>query len=168
MYKSYNANFVDMTSNRCEGLAWSQGVSQRIVCTTWSHTGQSTTHGMVTEASQRFCSNFQTLCRAGGVAGICVFIFRFTMPWPLRPLAAIYPCCMLACLCSVIVFTPHLLLLLLPPTSATPPRLWWEGLYLSCLRSTLGGRQWNLIDVATVLFGFSLHKGGNYMQNCSW
>ena len=114
MYKSYNANFVDMTSNRCEGLAWSQGVSQRIVCTTRSHTVQSTSHHMVTEASQRCCSNFQTLRGTSGVVGICVFIFRFTMPWPLRPLAAIYPCCMLACLCSVIVFTPHLLLL--PPS----------------------------------------------------
>ena len=39
MYKSYNANYVDMASNRCEGLAWSQGVSQRIVCTTRSHSG---------------------------------------------------------------------------------------------------------------------------------
>ena len=145
-----------MTSNRCEGLAWSQGVSQRIVCTTRSHTVQSTSHHMVTEASQRCCSNFQTLRGTSGVdRHLCVYIQIYNA-LPPRPLAAIYPCCMLACLCSVIVFTPHLLLLL-PPTSATPPWLWWEGLYLSCLRSTLGGKQWNLIDVATVLFGFSLH-----------
>ena len=134
--------FFDMMSNRCEGLAWSQGLSQRIVCTTWSHTGQSTTHGMVTEASQRawriVSTNWphqivnyiwwwsQRLVKdaaqiskhsaglVGSQAFVCLYL-DLQCPGPPRPLAAIYPCCMLACLCSVIVFTPHLLLLLVLP-----------------------------------------------------
>ena len=76
---------LTVMNNRWGRLVWSQGDSQ--------------TCG----------SNFQTARRGlVGPAGICVFIFRFTMCCHAPLLPAIYTiCCMLACLFLVIVFTPQ-------------------------------------------------------------
>ena len=64
----------------------------------------------------------------GSQAFVCLYL-DLQCPASPRPLAAIYPCCMLACLCSVIVFTPHLLLLL-PPSDQYHPTLALVGRFI--------------------------------------